>query len=81
MRIEWTKAESTVRPEEVDYTSSPNTVYIHRNITESKKDGATYYEYETAKLTPAEFSVYSANQNYENILIIMEAITDLYGLL
>ena len=81
MKIEWKKTQSTVKPNEVDYASSPNTVYLSRNISSSEIDGVTYYDYELAKLTPAEYSVYAASQNYENAMIIMEAITDLYEML
>lgn len=78
MIITWYKSQSTVRPFEVDYTSSPTTVYLHRKIKETEKDGVTWYEYEEAKLTPAEYTVYAAEQTREDNLAIMAALTDIY---
>ena len=74
MTINWYKSQSTVRPSEVDYTSSPTTVYLHRKI----KQVGEYYEYEEAKLTPAEYTVYAAEQAREDNLAIMAALTDIY---
>lgn len=81
MNITWKSVESTVKPAEIDYESSPNTIYLHKNISSSEVDGVTYYTYEEAKLTPAEYTVYAASQNYENTIILMKAITDLYSLI
>lgn len=78
MKIEWYKSSSTVRPAEVDYTSSPTTVYLHRKIKEVEREGVIFYEYEEAKLTPAEYTVYAAEQAREDNLAIMAALTDIY---
>ena len=78
MKINWYKSSSTVRPTEVDYESSPTTVYLHRKIKEVEKDGIIFYEYEEAKLTPAEYTVYAAEQTREDNLAIMAALTDIY---
>ena len=74
MTINWYKSQSTVRPSEVDYTSSPATIYLHRKI----KQVGEYYEYEEAKFTPAEYTVYAAEQAREDNLAIMAALTDIY---
>ena len=78
MKIEWNSVKSTVRPDDIDYTSSPNTVYLHRNVTESEKDGVVYYDFEEAKLTPSEFAIYSAAKTTETQLTLMEALADIY---
>ena len=77
MIINWYKSQSTVRPSEVDYTSSPTTIYLHRKI----KQVGDYYEYEEAKLTPAEYTVYAAEQAREDNLAIMAALTDIYDVI
>ena len=78
MKINWYNSESTVKPSEVDYESSPTTVYLHRKIKEVEREGTTYYTYEEAKLTPAEYTVYAAEQAREDNLAIMAALTDIY---
>lgn len=77
MTINWYKSQSTVRPAEVDYISSPTTVYLHRKI----KQVGDFYEYEEAKLTPAEYTVYAAEQAREDNLAIMAALTDIYDVI
>lgn len=79
MRIEWYKSESTVKPKEVDYESSPTTVYLHRKIKSEEREGVTWFTYEEAKLTPAEYTVYAAEQTREDNLAIMSALTDIYA--
>ena len=78
MKIKWYKTSSTIRPAEVDYESSPTTIYLHRKIKETEREGITYYDYEEAKLTSAEYSVYAAEQAREDNLAIMAALTDIY---
>lgn len=84
MRIEWYKSESTTKPKEVDYESSPTTVYLHRKIKSEERtheSGVTtlWWVYEEAKLTPAEYTVYAAEQAREDNLAIMSALTDIYA--
>jgi len=79
MKIEWYKSESTVKPKEVDYESSPTTVYLHRKIKSEEREGVTWFTYEEAKLTPAEYTVYAAEQTREDNLAIMSALTDIYA--
>ena len=64
MKINYVKSESTIKPELIDTTSSKTTVYIRKNIIEKERmdeetgDSTTYYEYEEAKLTKAEYKEY-----------------------
>ena len=83
MKIEWKHSESTVRPKEVDIESSPTTVYLRRNIQEEQRtdegETTTWYVYEEAMLTPAEYTVYAAEQAREDNIAIMEALIDIYA--
>lgn len=81
MKIIWYNSESTVKPAEVDYESSPTTIYLHRKIKEVERDGVTYYTYDEAKLTPAEYTIYAAEQTREDNLAIMAALTDIYDVI
>ena len=45
MKIKWYKTSSTIRPAEVDYESSPTTIYLHRKIKETEREGITYYDF------------------------------------
>ena len=81
MKINWYKSSSTVRPVEVDYESSPTTIYLHRKITETEREGVIYYEYEEAKLTPAEYTIYAAEQTRQDNLAIMSALVDIYDII
>lgn len=62
--MEWYKSESTVRPDEVDITSSKSTVYLRRNIKETYRtdeildEEIIYYEYEETKITKEEYAEY-----------------------
>ena len=81
MKILWYKSFSAKRPSEIDYESSPTTVFLHRKIKETEREGVKWYEYDEAKLTPAEYSVYAAEQAREDNLAIMAALTDIYDLI
>ena len=58
----WQKSESTVRPDTIEETKS--TVFLRRNIKETVRmdeesgDETTWYEYEEAKLSHAEYEEY-----------------------
>lgn len=78
MTVNWKLSQSDICPDEIDYTSSPTTIYLHRNITKKKEDGHVLYEYEEAKLIPAEFAIYSAAKTTETQLTLMEALADIY---
>lgn len=60
--MEWTKSESTARPEQIEETNS--TVFLRRGIKETVRTDeesgkeTTWYEYGEAKLTHAEYEKY-----------------------
>ena len=58
MKLEFYKSSSSVKPELIDATSSKTVVYIRQNIVEVQKDDTTFYEYDEAKLTKAEYEEY-----------------------
>ena len=67
MDIKFRKSMSTVKPAEVDETSSPKVTYIRKNIKEVTHDTTedtmnteptTYYEYDEAILPKEEYQLY-----------------------
>lgn len=52
--------ESLTKPSEIDKSSSPDGIYIRRNITEViNEDGSTKYQYQEAFLNFDEYELYS----------------------
>ena len=72
MNLYFKKSQSSVRPELVDTTSSKKVVYIRQNIVEVQKDNATFYEYDEAKLTKAEYAEYLKELEATDTLEIVE---------
>lgn len=72
MNLYFKKSQSSVRPELVDTTSSKKVVYIRQNIVEVQKDNATFYEYDEAKLTKAEYQEYLKELEATDTLEIVE---------
>lgn len=64
MKLNYKKVQSSIKPELIDSTSSPTTIYIRQNIIEKEiknhKANNTYimYEYEEAKLSKEEYEEY-----------------------
>ena len=58
MKLEFKKSQSSVKPELIDNISSKKVVYIRQNIVETVVDETTFYEYDEAKLTKAEYEEY-----------------------
>lgn len=64
MILNYTKSQSSIKPELIDSSSSRKVVYLRRNITEVvhvdelSGEERTYYEYDEAKLTKAEYAQY-----------------------
>ena len=64
MKMNYTKSESTIKPELVDTTSSKTTVYLRKNIIEKERvdeetgESTPYYEYDETKLTKKEYQEY-----------------------
>ncbi len=69
MSLNYKKARSSIKPEEVDDHSSAHVVYLHKNIEEKTEptgngdEVATYYEYDEAKLTRGEYAAYLAGRS------------------
>ena len=76
MNLYFKKSQSTVKPELVDTTSSKKVVYIRQNIVETKKDDTTYYEYDEAKLTKAEYQEYLKELEASNVSETIENLKD-----
>jgi len=81
MNIRWKKSESSIKPKEIDYESSPTSIFIRRNVKEISKDEQTFFEYEEAVLTPAEYAIYAAEQNQKNVLALMEGLAAVYTII
>ena len=64
MKLNYTKSQSSVKPDLVDTTSSKVVVYLRQNIVEKIKtdemsgEETVFYEYEEAKLTKTEYQEY-----------------------
>ena len=72
MNLYFKKSQSSVKPELVDTTSSKKVVYIRQNIVEVQRDNATFYEYDEAKLTKAEYAEYLKELEATDTLEIVE---------
>ena len=72
MNLYFKKSQSTVKPELVDTTSSKKVVYIRQNIVETVVDETTFYEYDEAKLTKAEYAEYLKELEATDTLEIVE---------
>ena len=64
MILNYIKAQSTIKPDIIDTTSSKKYVYIRKNILETQKtyeninENVKFYEYDEAKLTKDEYLDY-----------------------
>lgn len=82
---DWKKVIGSERPEEVDRTSSPTTVYLRRNIEQVQKevdgiDGemqTTEWQYEEMEMSIAEYNSMLLMQKVvsENTAEIIESVT------
>lgn len=86
LELKWTSGhESTIEPAEVDTTSSPTTVYLHRNIeteertnmNSDKEETVTMYVYDEAKLTVAEYAQYLKEMNDVTLQTIMQRLEEM----
>ena len=67
--LTWRTSESTLKPLEIDSTSSPNGVYVRKFITEVPSEEGTKYQYQEAFLSPSEYQQYQLlNMINENVL-------------
>ena len=72
MKLKFKKSQSSVKPELIDNTSSKKVVYIRQNIVETQIDDTTFYEYDDAKLTKAEYEEYLKELGATDTLEIVE---------
>ena len=72
MKLNFIKSQSSVKPEFVDTASSKKVVYIRQNIIAVQKDDTTFYEYDEAKLTKAEYTDYLKELEATDTLEIVE---------
>ena len=72
MKLKFYKSQSAVKPELLDTTSSKKVVYIRQNIVETVVDETTFYEYDEAKLTKAEYAEYLKELEATDTLEIVE---------
>ena len=76
MNLYFKKSQSAVKPELVDTTSSKKVVYIRQNIVETVVDETTFYEYDEAKLTKAEYAEYLKELEASNVSETIENLKD-----
>ena len=76
MNLYFKKSQSTVKPDLVDTTSSKKVVYIRQNIVETVVEDTTYYEYDEAKLTKAEYQEYLKELEASNVSETIENLKD-----
>lgn len=79
MLINFKRAESLVNPSEIDTTSSPDGIFIRKNVkaveVESENaESIIKYVYDEAFLTPDEYELYKTSK-YE--MVVNEAVTTL----
>lgn len=85
MTLNFYTSHSTVKPELLDTTSSKKVVYIRQNIVELEEtdeisgETYTYYEYEEAKLTKAEYERYLEEVNTNETLESIEELKATIG--
>ena len=72
MNLYFKKSQSSVKPELIDTTSSKKVVYIRQNVVEVQRANATFYEYDEAKLTKAEYAEYLKELEATDTLEIVE---------
>lgn len=79
--MNWKTVQSNERPDELDKTSSHVYNFVRRNIVEKTREdeqtGETvvYYEYEEAKITKSDWSL------YEKLIAHDDALDDVYAAL
>lgn len=79
--MKWYHSEGAIKPDEVCLNWSPKNVYLHRNIEQIEKtdeQGNTYlvWAYEEAKLSRADYAIYAAEQNTNDIIAAEQEITE-----
>ena len=57
--MDYKNAESLIKPLEIDISSSPDGIYVRRNIQEVETDDGIKYSYQEAFITKDEYETYS----------------------
>ena len=77
----WYKSEAMERPQEIDATSSPSTVYQRKDIKEVQKEGmtegesVTAYEYLERQMTKEEYAAMNAEMESPATKMIMQSLS------
>ena len=80
MKLNYTKSQSSIKPDLIDTTSSKKYVYLRQNVVEVNStdeqsgEDRSYFEYDEAKLTKSEYEEYSKELNNNRTI---ESIEDL----
>lgn len=79
--MEYEKTYSTIKPNELDLTSSPKSVYIRKNIRELPPDenGTVMYEYDEACIIKDEYIAQSFKENAVRDEALQELILKIYS--
>ena len=78
MKLNYTKSQSSIKPDLIDTTSSKKYVYLRQNVVEvNSKDeqsgeDRSYFEYDEAKLTKSEYEEYLKEINSTKTLESIE---------
>ena len=82
MNGEWIEVKGSVRPQEIDTTSSKYYVYERKDIVKHEDDdtGVAYYTYLEKQTDKTEWFVTATAENKANIDALMSGLTDLYEL-
>ena len=78
MKLNYTKSQSSIKPDLIDTTSSKKYVYLRQNVVEvnstDEQSGEyrSYFEYDEAKLTKSEYEEYLKESNSTETLESIE---------
>lgn len=73
LNLDYKQVESDTMPDEIDTISSPNTVYLRRNIRTEERQGIetettrTVYVYDEAAIPRNEYNAYLAGKTQADI--------------
>lgn len=80
--MEWQLVESTVKPNELDTTSSKIYNYIRKDIQEKTREDEmsgktiTYYEYNEQKIRKEDWNIYEGMTNNSADIVYIAMMTD-----
>lgn len=84
--MNWRKAESTIRPAELDTTSSRKFNYVRKNIVEEQRETEqgtiTMYVYDELKVAKADWELFeTVSDSAERIADVEDAVIELAELI